>query len=118
MTYYIDLPDIDLKLYKIGTLHVFIMLLAVQEEWRRFVMAASSYGYQFTSPGLVLLINNADTAPITHKALTNTNILRSNCIIKQIFNVECPLLIYSTDRISYKQECVVYLLMGICIFNG
>lgn len=32
ITYYIDIPDTDLKLYKIGTLHVFIILLAIQEE--------------------------------------------------------------------------------------
>lgn len=38
MTYYADCPDIDLKLYKIGTLHVMILFLAIQEEFRSFVM--------------------------------------------------------------------------------
>lgn len=107
MTYYIDLPAIDLKLYKIRSLHVFIMVLTVQEELRRFVMAVSSYGYHFTSPELVLLINNAETAPIIHKVLVNTNILRSNCTVKWVFCIECPLFIQSTGSISYKQECVV-----------
>lgn len=93
MTYYVDLPDIDLKLYKIGTLHGMIMFLTIQEEFRRFVMAASSYAYHFTSPQFSLLINNAETTAATHEVLASTNILKSNGTIKWTFSVECPLLI-------------------------
>lgn len=56
-------------------------------------MIASFYGYRFTSPEPSLLINNEETAAATHGTLTGTHILRSNCMIKWTFNIECALLI-------------------------
>lgn len=56
-----------------------IKFLAVQEEFRRSVIAiiaAASYGHRFTSPKLSLFINNTKTSPATHEALASSNLLR------------------------------------------
>lgn len=58
-----------------------IKFLAVQEEFRRSVIAiiaAASYGQHFTSPKLGLFINNTKTSPATNEALVSSNLLRSN----------------------------------------